>query len=310
MSMGVRPGVGGGPPAAAGGGGGGPPPPAVDAKVLAGLNGLAIGALADAGVRFARPEWVAAAAAAADAVRAMQVADTPDGPRLRRASRADRVSDAAATLEDYGGFAGGLIRLALATGNPEQAALARVLVDACIDGDVIAAPGGGDPVLAARGITVDADTTEGATPSGASLFADAALRMFEAGGELRFRDAAERALAPLLQPAIERPIAYGAALAVATRLVAAAEQLVVVVPDASATDGEVADRARAWGAPGRTLAIVTERQAQALAAAGFELFAARTAVAGAATAYLCEGSVCKLPTADPTVLDRLLTASA
>ncbi len=45
-------------------------PPPLDAKVLTGLNGLAIGALADAGVRFDRPDWIAAAAEVADAVLA------------------------------------------------------------------------------------------------------------------------------------------------------------------------------------------------------------------------------------------------
>jgi len=309
------------------------PRPAVDAKVLAGLNGLAIGALADAGVRFARPEWIAAAATACDAVRAIQLADTPDGPRLRRASRADRVSDAAATLEDYGGFAGGLVRLALATGDPEPGVLARVLVEACLEGDddagVVVAPGGGDPVLAARGISVDADTTEGATPSGAALFADAALRLFELDGDARWVRAAERALAPLLVGAVERPIAYGATLAVVQRAVDPPEQLVVVTAGGTAggsavaaaegaadgaadgaPGGDIVRRAREWAAPGRTLAIVDASQAAAFAAAGFELFAARTAVAGAPTAYLCEGSVCKLPTSDAAVLDRLLTASA
>src|SRR5690606_41009472 len=101
------------------------PPPALDAKVLAGLNGLAIGALADAGVRFARPDWIEAAASAADAVVALHLERTPDGPRLRRASLDGRVSDATATLEDYGGLAGGLLRLALATGDAERAVLAR-----------------------------------------------------------------------------------------------------------------------------------------------------------------------------------------
>jgi len=280
------------------------PPPPVDAKVLAGLNGLAIGALADAGVRFARPEWIAAAGAAADAVRAAQLAATPDGPRLRRASRDDRVSDASATLEDYGGFAGGLLRLAVATGDPEPALLARVLVEACIDDDRVTAPGGGDPVLAARGIAVDADTTEGATPSGTSLFADAAIRLHELDGDERLLRAAEAALAPVLAPAIERPIAYGAALAVATRLVAPSEQLVVVT--GGATRAPIVALARGWGAPGRTLAIVDEEQARAFADAGFGLFEARRAPEGAATAYLCEGSVCRLPTADPVVLAQQL----
>ncbi|MFT4284880.1 MAG: DUF255 domain-containing protein, partial [Protaetiibacter sp.] len=205
------------------------PPPALDAKVLAGLDGLAIGALADAGVRFDRPDWIDAAAAAADAVLAVHLDRTPEGPRLRRASLEGRVSDAAATLEDYGGLAGGLLRLALATGDAGMAALARELVDACVTADAIAVPGGGDPVLAAHGIAVDADRTEGAAPSGAALLADAAARL----GALVDPDylvIAERAIAPSLAPALERPIAYGATLAVAARLAAPPVELVVVVP--------------------------------------------------------------------------------
>src|SRR5690606_29837074 len=70
----------------------GQPAPAIDGKQLAGLNGLAIGALADAGVRFARPAWIASAAEAAAAVLHTQLEATPGGPRLRRASRDGIVS--------------------------------------------------------------------------------------------------------------------------------------------------------------------------------------------------------------------------
>ncbi|AYF97274.1 thioredoxin domain-containing protein [Protaetiibacter intestinalis] len=278
------------------------PRPAVDAKVLAGLDGMAIGALADAGVRFARPAWIEAAARAADAVLAAQLAATSDGPRLRRAGRGERVSDASATLEDYGGLAGGLLRLALAAGEPAYAVTARELLDACLDDGEVRAPGGGDPVLAARGIQVDADQSEGATPSGAALLADAARGMFELTGDDRYAAAAERAIAPLLGPALERPIAFGATLAVAARLAAPPEELVVVLPDDAGVDGPLADAARGWAAPGRTLAILPQRAAEAFAAAGFGLFADRTPVAGAATAYLCEGFSCRLPTGDPAAL--------
>jgi len=307
------------------------PPPALDAKVLAGLNGLAIGALADAGVRFARPAWIEAAARAADAVVALHVDRTPDGVRLRRASLETRVSDAAATLEDYGGFAGGLVRLALATGEVEHAVLARELVDACVAGiDAVAggevaaglevaagfeaaagfevvAPGGGDPVLATRGLAVDADRTEGATPSGAALLADAAARLAALTATRDYRAVAERALAPSLAPALERPIAYGATLAVAARLAAPAPELVLVRPDAADAsasadaDAELLEVARTWARPSRTLAIVTERQAAAFAASGFELFADRVAP-GRTAAYLCEGFTCRLPTSDAAEL--------
>ncbi|MCS0500204.1 thioredoxin domain-containing protein [Protaetiibacter mangrovi] len=277
------------------------PPPALDAKVLAGLNGMAVGALADAGVRFARADWIAAAARAADAVCAVHLVPTPDGPRLRRASRDGRVSDAVATLEDYGGLAGGLLRLALATGDAARAALARSLVDVCATAEGIATPSGGDPVLAARGIAVDADRTEGATPSGAALLADAAARLAELVDGGGYRELAERALAPSLAPARERPIAYGATLATAARLAASPVELVVVLPAVDAAGG-VAEVARTWAHPDRTVALVTGPQAEALAAAGFSLFAERRALHDLATAYLCEGFVCRLPTTDAAVL--------
>lgn len=285
------------------------PRPALDAKVLAGLDGLAIGALADAGVRFARADWIEAAAAAADAVLAVHLERTPEGARLRRASLDGRVSEATATLEDYGGLAAGLLRLALATGDATRAALARELVDACLAGDAIAVPGGGDPVLLAQGIAVDADRTEGATPSGAALLADAAVRL-GALVDPSYLGAAERALAPSIGPALERPIAYGATLAVAARLVAAPTELVLVVPDAPLTGDPLVAVARAWARPTRTVAIVTEAQAAALAASGFALFAERTTRGGAPTAYLCEGFTCRLPTTEPAALAEQLAASS
>ncbi|PZQ90761.1 MAG: thioredoxin domain-containing protein [Leifsonia xyli] len=281
------------------------PRPALDTKVLAGLNGLAIGALADAGVRFARPDWIAGARAAADAVLAVHLRRDASGPRLRRASRDGRVSDAAATLEDYGALAGGLLRLALATGDAELATVARELVDACLDGDEIRAPGGGDPVLATRGIAVAADRSEGAAPSGFALLADAAARLGEVA-DPRYLGVAERSLAPSLPPALERPIGYGATLTLATRLAAPATELVVLVPDAVADADPLLAVARGWAQPGRTLAIVTEAQAGALAASGFALFADRGVRDGRPTAYLCTGFTCRLPTTDAAVLEAQL----
>lgn len=283
------------------------PRPALDEKVLAGLNGLALGALAGAGVRFGRCDWIEAAAQAADAVTALHLERTSAGVRLRRASREGRVSDAAATLEDYGGMAGGLVRLALATGQARWAVLARELVDACLAGEEPAVPGGGDPVLAARGIAVDADRTEGATPSGAALLADAAARLSALTAARDYRASAVQALAPSIAPALERPIAYGATLAVAARLAAPASELVVVVPDDVTEESELLAVARGWVRPSRTVAIVSQTQAAEFAAAGFELFAERRAPEGPA-AYLCEGFVCRLPTGDAQALAVQLAA--
>jgi len=273
-------------------------PPPLDGKVLTGLNGLAIGALADAGVRFGRRDWIAAARDAADAV----LATHGDAAPLRRASLDGRVSEAVATLEDYGGLAGGLLRLALATGDPRYAVIARGLVESCATGDDVAAPSGADPVLAARGLALPPEVSDGATPSGRALLADAALLLAALSGDDAHRRIAERAIAPALPLAPAQPLSFGAALAVAVRLARPVAQLVVAGPG----DSALADVARGWGGPARVLAIVTETAAADFAAAGFELFAARTARDGADTAYLCEHFVCDLPLTDAAALaDRL-----
>ena len=277
------------------------PRPALDAKVLTGLNGLAIGALSGAGTRMGRPEWIAAARAAADAVLVLHVPDGPDGP-IARASRGDRLSDAVATLEDIGGLAGGLLRLSLALGEVGYASIARTLIERtrAADGG-IAAPGGSDPVLVAHGLAATADLDDGATPSGAALLADAALLLWTLSGDDAHRRIAEDAIAPALANALEQPSAFGAALAVASRLASPVRQLVVVADD----PGEPLSRVARSIGPEPT-AVVTSAQAAAFAASGFELFAGRTTRGGSAAAYFCDRFVCALPTIDERALRNLL----
>lgn len=277
------------------------PRPALDAKVLTGLNGLAIGALAAAGARFEHSEWIDSARVAADAVLGMHLPDGPDGG-IARASLDGRLSDAVATLEDVGGLAGGLLRLALATGQARYASAARTLVERCRDADGrIAAPGGTDPVLVRHGLAAAPDLDDGATPSGAALLADAALLLWGLTGDDAHRRIAEDAIAPALAHALEQPSSFGAALAVASRMTAPLRQLVVV---AAGPDDPLAAIARADG-PELT-AVVTEEQARDLTVAGFELFEARTARDGRATAYLCERFVCALPVTATEELEELL----
>jgi uncharacterized protein YyaL (SSP411 family) len=266
------------------------PAPALDRKVLAGLNGLAIGALAEAGVRFGRPDWIAAAATAADAL------PVRDDGRLVRSSLDGRASDAVATLEDYGGLAGGLLRLALASGEVRHAIRARELIDRCRDG----APEGVDPVIAAQGLGRVPDLADGATPSGPALLADAALLLAVLTGDDAYRSLAERTIAPALAEAEGRASAYGAALEIAARLARPARQL-VVVGDPSSPLAHVARGARA-----DAVALVTPEQSDAFAAAGFELFTGRVATAGQSTAYWCEQFVCRLPTTSPEELAALI----
>jgi uncharacterized protein YyaL (SSP411 family) len=268
-------------------------PPKVDEKVLTGWNGLAIAALAEAGSRHSRPDWIAAAARAADRLLERHTAD--DG-RLLRAATERGVSTAVATLEDYGMFADGILRLALATGEHRYAAEARKLVDACIVDDerVFAAPGGGDPVLAAQGLGLASDPSEGAYPSGLSAAASAALILSQLVAEPAYRRAAERAAAQVAERALDSPTAFGAMLTVAAGLADPATQLVVVTAQ-NAGSPELASFAHAWFRPGTVAVAVTEAQAADWSAAGFDLFDARATLDGVDTAYLCRDFVCRLP---------------
>ncbi|MEO8529570.1 MAG: thioredoxin domain-containing protein, partial [Pseudolysinimonas sp.] len=191
---------------------------------------------------------------------------------------------------------------ALAAGEPRYATLARGLVESCATGDVVAAPGGRDAVLAARGLELPSEISDGATPSGRALLADAALLLAALTGRDEHRAIAERVIAPTLVAATEQPISFGGALGVAVRLARPVAQLVVVGDPAS----RLGTVARGWGGPARVLALVTDDGAEAFTSAGFELFAGRSTTAGTPTAYLCERFVCELPLSDAGRLaDRL-----
>jgi uncharacterized protein YyaL (SSP411 family) len=267
-------------------------PPALDAKVVTGWNGHAIAALAAAGTRT-DPRFLEAARWAADAVLESNVAD--DGT-LRRASLDEIRSAAAATLEDYGGLARGLLALARATGEVVYAERARALVDQCLGADGIHPPGGGDPVLVAQGMQPHGVPSDGASPSGPSVFAAAALDLWRLGAGEQYRAVAETLVRAAAETALSTPLAHGAILEVAVGLASAPRQVVVV----GEPDAEIADAARRVAAD--VVAVVSPPQAEAFAAAGFELFAGKSALAGEATAYDCRAFTCALPTTDPAAL--------
>ncbi|MBD8140595.1 thioredoxin domain-containing protein [Frigoribacterium sp. CFBP 13605] len=283
-------------------------PPPVDDKVLTGWNGLAIAALAEAGARHGRPDWVDTARGAADLLLARHVTD--DG-RLLRASVGSTVSDAVATLEDHGLFASGLLALSLATSEARYAVAARSFIDACLlddaDPRVVAAPSGGDPVLVSQGVALSSDPSEGAYPSGRSAVAAAALTLHQLTGEARYRSVAGRLVAEVAGSALDNPLAYGAAFGLLVELEAPLTQLVVVEPSpADRTDDGLARRARRVVRPGSVVAVLDEEALVTFEHAGFELFAGRSAPGRVPTAYFCRDFVCRLPVTTVDDLDGLL----
>lgn len=274
--------------------------PALDDKTLTGWNALAIGALARASVALGEGDYLAGAREAADALLARDA-----GRALARASRHGVRSDAVATLEDYGMLAGALLSLGLATGEPRYLVEGRRLIDEVRTDDGFRPPAGGDVVLAEHGHALEADPSEGAYPSGISACSDAAIDLFALTGDDAYRRAAEAALARVSALAVAQPLSFGSALATLERLDSALVQIVVVIPD----DGDEVDPSaaalirRARSLPSSVTAVVTERAAAELAAAGFELFAGRGVRKARTTAYVCRDFVCRLPVTDADALD-------
>ncbi|MBV9823124.1 MAG: thioredoxin domain-containing protein, partial [Actinobacteria bacterium] len=111
------------------------PQPARDDKAITAWNGLAIAALAEAGVLLEEPEYLSAARRTAEFLLERHWRDG----RLRRSSRAGVVGDAMGVAEDYGDLAEGLLALHQATAEPRWLAAAGQLLEVALthfaDGD-------------------------------------------------------------------------------------------------------------------------------------------------------------------------------
>jgi uncharacterized protein YyaL (SSP411 family) len=184
------------------------PQPGRDDKVVAAWNGLAVAALAEAGVLLDRPDYLEAARRCAELVRSLHWVDG----RLRRVSRDGKVGKHFAVLEDYADVAEGLLALYSATGDLDQLRGAHALLE------VVLTQFGDD-----RGGLFDTahdseqlvrrpqDPADNATPSGAAAAAGALLSYAALTGSERHRRAAEEVLStpPGAVVAVNGPLAEG-----------------------------------------------------------------------------------------------------
>jgi uncharacterized protein YyaL (SSP411 family) len=197
-----------------------------------------------------------------------------------------------------------LIQLATATGEVEYAVVARDLVDRVMAAGGAAPfglPGGGDPVLAAHGLALEVDPSEGAYPSGLSAMAGASYSLYLLTGYARYREASARVVEMLAPLAVPRPISFGGTLAVASALAEPIRQLVVVTEDEHSALAAVA---RSAFHSGSVAVVLSREQAARFAEAGFELFTRRVREG----AYLCQNFVCRLPLTDAGELQNALVA--
>ncbi len=267
--------------------------PARDDKVVAAWNGLAIAALAEAGLLLERPDFIAAAAGAAELIAAVHLHEG----RLRRTSRGGIPGTSAGALDDYACVAEGYLALSGVTGEGRWVALAGGLLETALArfGD---SAGGfydtadDDEPLIFR----PADPTDGPTPSGTFAVAGALLSYSALTGSARHRDAAAAALAPLPALAPRYPSAAGWGLAVAEAMASGPAEIAVIGPPADRRTAVLHRTALLAAPPGAVIAL---GPGDDNGSGAVPLLAGRDLVGGAPAAYVCREFACRMPVTDP-----------
>ncbi|WP_370065800.1 thioredoxin domain-containing protein [Mycobacterium sp. MAA66] len=259
------------------------PQPGRDDKVITAWNGFAITALAEASVALDEPEFLDAATVCARRLLELHLVDG----RLRRASLGGAVGDSAGILEDYAALATGLLTLHQITGSSQWLAAALGLLDVALehfaDGQADVDGRWFDTADDAEALVLrPSDPVDGATPSGASLIAEALQAAAHLAAEpQRYAAAAAATLASATPILARSPRSGGHWLAVAEAAVRGPLQVAVAC---SAPDSELLSAARKL-APGGAVVV----------GSGSVLLQGRGLVDGKDAAYVCRGSVCDLP---------------
>ena len=257
------------------------PKPLRDDKAIASWNGLAIAALAEAGARLERPEWVRAAVEAAEFV--LGPLSDAEG-RLQRTWR-EGSTKGTGFLEDYACVAHGLLELHVATGDlrwlREASRLARLAVELFADDER------GGFFMTAHGaeelVTRKKDLDDHPTPSGNSMLAHVLIRIARIWGEDELERRAAgvfRLVLPLLSRA---PSAFGWTLCALDLHLRAPRELALIAEP----EDEVARRVLGDWDPGAVVAFGP--------ADDVPLLAGKDRVDGRPTLYECERFACRAP---------------
>ncbi len=261
--------------------------PLRDDKAIAAWNGLMLAALAEAGRRLDRADYLDAARALAEFL----LGPLSTSGRLHRTWR-DGVAKGTGYLEDYANVAHGLYELHVATGDlrwlHESRRIALLAVELFADdanGGFFLTPSDGEALVARQ-----KDLDDNPTPSGNSMLAFVLLRLARLWGDDELERRAVGVLR-LVRDAIPRaPQAFGWALCALDLHLSPPREVAIVGDPASpvaraAVAGFGANTVVAFG-PGD----------------GVPLLEGKDFVDGQAAVYVCERFACRAPVTDPALL--------
>jgi len=262
--------------------------PLRDDKAIASWNALTLAALAEAGRRLGRDDYLDAARSLGEFL--LGPLSTAKG-RLYRSWRAGQAKHAG-VLEDYADVANGLYELHIATGElrwlEESRRLAMLAIDLFgdpADGGFFLTPRDGEELVARK-----KDFDDHPTPSGNSMLAYVLLHLSRLWGDQELERQAVgvfRFVAPLLPRA---PSAFGHALNALDLHFSPPREIAIVGPP----DSEVARAALASFDPNAVVAFGPSDEVPLLA--GKDLVDGRPAV------YVCEAFACRAPVTEARAL--------
>jgi uncharacterized protein YyaL (SSP411 family) len=256
------------------------PKPLRDDKAIAGWNGLMLAALAEAGRRMQRDDWVHVAVELAEFL----LGPSSDGERLHRTWR-EGVAKGTGYLEDYANVAHGLYELHVATGDlrwlRESRRLALLAVELFADdaqGGFFLTPADGEALVARQ-----KDLDDNPTPSGNSMLAFVLLRLARIWGDDELEGRAAGVLR-LVRDIIPRaPSAFGWALCALDLYLSPPRELAII----GSPGDPVARRALAAHDPNAVVVFGPDDE--------IPLLAGKTRVDGQPALYVCERFACQAP---------------
>jgi uncharacterized protein YyaL (SSP411 family) len=254
------------------------PQPALDDKVIASWNGLALAALAEGGRRLGRPDVVSAA---------RELGALLDVDPLWRTLRDGRTRYPA-YLDDYANVAHGFYELHVATGELHWLERARSLALRAVElfadearGGFFLAPANGEELVARR-----KDLEDNPTPSGNSMLAFVLLRLARIWGDDELERQAVGVLRLVREAMARAPSAFGWALCALDLYLSPPRELAIIGP----VDSDVARAALRGFDPSAVVAIGPSDEVPLLADKGL--------VDGRPAVYVCERFACRAPVTD------------
>jgi uncharacterized protein YyaL (SSP411 family) len=274
--------------------------PGLDDKILTSWNGLMLAALADAGRILKRRDYLDLARRNAEFIRRELYRDG----RLLHSTK-DGQAKISGLLEDYAYYGLGLLALYRATFEGRWLELAFELAEAIVahfrdpQGGFFTTAADAEPLIVRPKSYFDSPN-----PSENAAAAELLLTLARYGGDAAWEALAAETVKPLLAAMRQQPSGFGAMLCVLQHLLSPPRE-VAIVGERDAEDTKVLlEVLEQHPLPHAAVALVAGPNEPLVARLPF--VQGRGRIDGKATAYLCEGGVCRLPVTAPEALAEQL----